>query len=493
MTVVRSLPGTPDACWISRAPHTNFPKLENSLHADAIIIGAGIVGLTAALRLCEAGRSVIVLEARRVGTQVTGRSTAKITTQHGLIYQHLTETLGAAVARDYAEANLAGMRQIEEWIQLYAIACDLERKDAYVYAFQREKLSELEAEAQAARAAGLSAEVVDAPLPFTTAGALRFPDQAQFNPASYLVGLASAVTALGGRIFEQSPVVLVDAASRWRAVTEAGNAHADHVVVATNITIKSPLGMSKRTQPRMHTAMAFRIDAAIPLDGMFIGCEEPTHSIRTASDKEGRLLVVLGPKFNTGQDGDVARHFEDLEAWTRAHFPVGAAAWRWCNEDYDTADRLAFIGQPDPEKSAGFHIATGFNAWGISNGTAAGMLISDTIATGKARWTRLFDPARPSSTKFNRPGDSASRVASVADVVAGTGGVIRRGEEQLAVYKDEAGNLQVLSAACTHKGCIVTWNNADRTWDCPCHGSMFKPDGSVIHGPAKTPLAKAKL
>lgn len=488
------LPGTNASFWAESAPHTDYPILDGSLHAETVIVGAGIVGLTAALSLLEQGRSVIVVEALRVGGQVTGRSSAKITTQHGLIYDFLVRKRGREVARCYAEANRAGADRISSWIGELGIDCDLETRDAYAYASTPETRETIEAEARIARELGLEAEVLDpAPLPFATAGALRFPDQAQFNPASYLVGLAQAVAERGGQIFERSRAQLIDAASRWRVVTDGGNVHAENILVAANMTVKSPVGMANRTQPRCHTAMGFRVDDPAAVNGMFIGIDEPTHSIRMGRDRDGALMLVLGPKFNTGQDGDVAARFRDLERWARQNLPVGEAAWRWCNEDYDTDDRVPYAGEADPDKAPGFHIATGFNGWGISNGTAVGMMVADAICGRPSPWQALYDPTRPYPEDFHQNGDSRSIVAGPDEILPGKGGVIVRGEEKIAAWRDDGGELHCVSAVCTHKGCTVTWNNADRTWDCPCHGSIFAADGSVLHGPARKPLAPAEL
>ena len=489
-----TLPGKSGSCWTATAPPTGYPALEGSVHAETVVVGAGIVGLTTALRLCEEGREVVVLEGLRVGGQVTGRSTAKITTQHALIYRRLIDTLGFDVAQAYADANRAGVEQIRDWARTRDIACDLEQKAACTYTQNPARRGEIEAEAEAARRLGFDADVLDrAPLPFGTAGGLIFPDQAQFNPARYLVGLADAVAARGAGIFEQSRVREIGEASRWRAVTDRGAVHAEHVVVATNMTVKSPVGMANRTQPRSHAAMAFRVDDPLAVDGMFIGIDDPSRSLRMGRDAEGPLLVALGPKFNTGQDGDVARRFVELENWVKANLPVGEVAWRWCPEDYDTPDRVAYAGTPDPEKSPGFHIATGFNAWGISNGAAAGMMIADLIRGRASPWQKLYDPARPYPKDFHKNGDSQSIVAGADDIPPGEGGVIVRGEEKIAAWRDESGGLHAVSATCTHKGCTVTWNNADRTWDCPCHGSIFAADGSVIHGPARKPLPPVEL
>ncbi|CCV05619.1 putative oxidoreductase [Mesorhizobium metallidurans STM 2683] len=488
------LPGASGSCWTAGLSAPRYPSLQASIHAETVVVGAGIVGLTTGLRLREEGREVAVVEALDIGGQVTGRSTAKITTQHRLIYQQLIAQRGRELAQDYADANKAGCDLICDWVDRHAIACDFENRDAYVYTRDLGRRNEIEAEAAAARSLGFNATILDrAPLPFETAAALRFPDQAQFNPASYLHGLAKAFIEGGGLLFERSRTRLIDEANRWRVVTDGGNIHAENVIIATNMTVKSPLGMARRTQPRMHIAMAFRTDDADLLDGMFISLEEPSRSLRLGRDADGPLLVVLGPRFNTGQDGDVASRFRELEVWVRDHFDVGDTAWRWCNEDYDTLDRIAYVGEPDSSKAPGFYIATGFNAWGISNGTAAGMLICDLIVERRSRWKALYDPARPAPEDFHRDGDSQSIVASVEEIAPGHGGVIEKDGEKIAVYRGVQGGLHVLSAKCTHKGCTVTWNNADRTWDCPCHGSIFSADGSVIHGPAKNPLALAVL
>jgi glycine/D-amino acid oxidase-like deaminating enzyme/nitrite reductase/ring-hydroxylating ferredoxin subunit len=487
------LSGKAECCWMVTAPRTSYRGLVRNGEADVAVIGAGIVGLTTACLLAQAGLSVSLLEARRIGRQVTGRSTAKITCQHGLIYRHLIETFDFDLAKRYAEANRTGVEQIRNWIDELDIACDFEQKDAYTYTVDSTRHDEIEAEAEAARRVGFKAEVLgQAPLPFETAAALRFPDQAQFNPAQYLIGLARAFKAAGGRIFENTRVTKVDPGKRWRVTASRGALAVRHVVVATNLPIAGPVAYDGRTQPRCHTAMAFRMAPRMAIDGMFIGIDEPTHSLRTGRDRDGPLLVALGPKFNTGQDGDVAARFRALEQWVRQNLEAGDAVWRWTNEDYDTADRVPFVGQPS-KQAAGLYVATGFNGWGISNGTAAGISIADRIVGKPNSWASIYDPTRRSPKGFNQGGDTQSGVADIEAIPNGQGGVIRRGKEKLAVWKDTSGKPHVLSAACTHLGCTVTWNNADRTWDCPCHGSMFSADGDVIHGPAVRSLAARRL
>jgi glycine/D-amino acid oxidase-like deaminating enzyme/nitrite reductase/ring-hydroxylating ferredoxin subunit len=490
---VVELPGRPECCWTAITPKTSYPKFGGSHRADVAIVGAGIVGATTAYLLSEAGLSVTLLEARRVGRQVTGRSTAKITTQHSLIYRTLIDRFGLQAAQRYADANRLGMNQIRQWIERLGIACDLEAKDAYVYCSDRSQISRLEAEAEASHKVGLDAELCErAPLPFPTTGALRSRNQAQFNPAQYLVGLAKGAEALGAQIFEKSRVTAVEEGDGWLLKTERGaSIRVENAVLATNLPIAGPIPYDERTRPRSHIAMAFRVDPSAVIDGMFIGVDEPTHSLRMGRDDDGLLLVVLGSKFGTGLEGDVAKHFLELEAWTRGNFEVGDAAWRWVNEDYDSPDRLPFVGASS--QAPNLYVATGFNAWGISNGTAAGILIAQQILGETPAWASVYDPDRKVPKGFNKGGDSRSIVHGLDDIEPGGGAVMNLGQGKIAVWKGDDGVPNAVSASCTHKGCMVTWNNADRTWDCPCHGSIFATDGSVIHGPAVEPLPPRKL
>jgi len=486
------LPGRNDACWVDGAPATRYPKYARSDRTEIAVVGGGIVGLTAAYLLARAGREVTVIEAMRIGRGVTGRSTAKVTSQHALTLSQIARESGKERARLYAEANQAGVEAILRLAADLRIDCDLEPRNAYAYTLRKARRSAIEREARIARELGMPAAFqARAPLPFDNEGAVVYRDQAQFNPVKYLVGLARAIRAAGGRIFENTRVADIEQKKgQWRIGVGRHSLTAAKVVSATHLPLGAPLPFDEHTQPRCHAAMAFRAPADA-LDGMFIDVDRAAHSLRLAHDAKGPLVVALAPEFFTGHLGDVAACFRALEQWVRARLPVGAPAWRWINEDYDSPDAVPFAGEL-AQKAPGLFVATGFGGWGISNGTAAAMLIADQIQGRKSAWSALYDPERRSHN-INEGGDTKTPADNVDDIAPGEGAVVTHGRKKIAVWKAADGRAHALDAACTHKGCTVTWNNADQTWNCPCHGSMFSCDGGVLHGPATAPLKPVRI
>ena len=380
-----------------------------------------------------------------------------------------------------------------DWVGELGIACDLESKAAYAYARDPARRDEIAAEAEAARRVGFDAEVLDrAPLPFDTAAALRFPDQAQFNPAKYLVGLALAVEAAGGRIFESTRVTAIDRGRPWRVTAADGVLDVEHVVVATNFPFTGSVEYDSSTQPRGHTAMAFRAREEAAIDGMFIGVDEPRHSLRMGRDNEGPLLVALGPSFKTGQERDVAGRFRDLDRWVHEI----SRLVRRCGDGSTRimTPPIAFLSS----------VRRRVRHPGSISQLVSMVGASATAPLPECWWPIKFRADRTPGQTFMRPSgrapntstrevSSPSGIASIADLAPGDGGIVKHGKQKLAVWKDDNGQPHALSATCTHKGCTVTWNNAERTWDCLCHGSMFNADGTVIHGPAVRPLPTKKV
>ena len=481
--------------WMASVPATSMPVLSGDVEADVCVVGGGITGLLCAYELAEAGRSVVLLERDRIVSSVTGFTTAKLTSQHGLRYRRLTDELGAEAARAYGRANQAALHRIRQIVADLAIAGDVEPRDAYVYATEAEHLDELRSEVQAAAEAGLPASfTTEVPLPFATAGAVRFADQAQIHPRKLLVPLASALAEQGVRIFESSRAKSIERRDRWEITCEQGVVRAEDVVVAALTPVA---GAGDDLWEHMYCHQGFAV--ALPLrgdgpEGVFITHERPMRSIRTIAREHGRLLQVGGASYvENPNEGDTP--YDDLEAWGREHFDVGPAEYRWTTQDYSTADGVPLIGAlSDP----GLYIATGFGGWGMTTGGVAAAIISELItgdSTDEER-DRIFDPKRELGTvddslisAHTSSGTDQDALEVVSALAPGQAAVVRRRGQQLGVYRKPDGELDVVSAVCTHAGCIVLWDRDHTRWNCPCHGSQFAPDGSVIEGPAKTELA----
>jgi glycine/D-amino acid oxidase-like deaminating enzyme/nitrite reductase/ring-hydroxylating ferredoxin subunit len=493
-----------ESYWNATAPASDFPALEGEIEADVAVIGGGIVGVTTARMLTDRGLKVALVEARRVGEEVTGKSTAKITSQHNIAYTIIEKKFGEEGARLYAEANETGVRTICELAARHDLACNLERKHAFTYTRDDDEVERIEAEAGLAIRLGLPALLTrETGLPFGVKAAMRWDGQAQFHPTRYVKELAATLPGDGCRVFEQSRVTDWDP---HRIATGRGAVKARHVVMATHL----PLGQTglfyAEAYPHMHPVIMGRADPARVPPGMYISVETPRHSMRGHRDDESReWMIFTGPSFKHGHVDAERESFEDLEGFAREHFGV-EADYRWTNEDYTPMDHAPFIGWSSSLGDC-YLVATGFNAWGISNGTAAAILIADLIEGRDNPWLKLFDATRvkpiagakefaagTASTASHMVGGYLARKPHSFDALRpGEAAVLKIDGSNVAGYRDEAGALHALSAVCTHMGCLVGWNETDRSWDCPCHGSRFALDGGIIHGPAVKPLEAVKV
>ncbi len=491
--------------WIASGPTTSFPQLAGEVDVDVAIIGGGMVGITAARLLKDAGLTVAVIEARKVGQEVTGKSTAKVTSQHNLVYDKLSKTFGDEGARTYAEANEAAIRLMADFASRYGIDCDFEPKPAYTYARSGEHVEAIEREVEVARGLGLPASFTREPgLPFPVAGAIRFDNQAQFHPCKYLAGLAASIPGDGCHVFEQSRAI------DWaptRVVTSGGTVNARRVIMATHLPLGQVGLFYAENYPHMHPVIAARVDPARAPDGMYISVETPRHSVRTHRAGTGDMyLIVTGPSFKHGHVDEERQGFAEIERFAAEHFGAQAPDYRWTNEDYAPMDGAPFIGWSS-SFGEGYLVATGFNAWGITNGTVAGVILAALAAGRDHEWASLFDATRVKPiagakefTTHNLEvakelvgGYVAAKPHSYEELAPGEAAVLKVDGENVAAFRDEQGQLHAVSAVCTHMGCIVGWNENDRTWDCPCHGSRYEVTGEVIHGPTYKPLEKKAI
>jgi glycine/D-amino acid oxidase-like deaminating enzyme/nitrite reductase/ring-hydroxylating ferredoxin subunit len=489
--------------WIDTTPQTNYPAMPGDTSVDVAVIGGGITGLTAAVLLKRLGKTVAVIEARRIAEGVTGHTTAKVTSQHKLLYDTLIKRHGEQKARLYAEANEAAIDRIESFVNEQNIECDFRRLPAYVYTESVEMVPQLQAEVAAARRMGLPATFVrDAPLPFPVEGAVRFEEQTQFHIRKYLLPLAEEIPGEGSHLFENTRALDVKEGVQCTVETNRGAMIAKDVIIATHIPFIFKGEFWAKSYPQREYGIAARIEQTVGSEGISISAESPTRSVRTASRSGETVLIVVGEAHKTGEEPDTEQRYRNLQEWARERFGVTQFENRWSAQDYYSFDGLPYVGRIGAG-SEHVYVATAFAAWGMTNGTAAAMLLSALITGQENSWAGLYDPTRTSPLASKSLYKEGAKQAvhlvkdrfkgvteDVGDLAPGEGRVVGRPGEQTAVYRNPQGEVHAVSARCTHLGCIVSWNPAEMSWDCPCHGSRFSVDGEVIQGPAVRNLEK---
>lgn len=509
---MRSDSGHTTSVWMDTTDVTDLPAVKQDIRTGVCIVGAGIAGMTTAYLLARAGRAVVVIDDGPVGGGETGRTTAHLTAALDDRYYQIQKLHGQEGARLAAESHSAAVTRIESIASLEDIDCDFERVDGYLFLGGDSTPDELDRELAATHRAGLTdVEMVEkAPFDFWDSGpALRFPRQAQFHPIKYLNGLTRAILRDGGQIFSHTHAEKIEDGEPCRVTTTDGHViAADHIVVATN----SPVNDWVILHTKQSAYRSFVIGARVPRGsiprGLYWDTPDPYHYIRLQEvdarldpDRADEILIVGGEDHKTGQEDDAEQRFKSLEDWTRERFPmVKSIEFKWSGQVMEPVDYLAFIGK-NPGTDKHIYVATGDSGNGMTHGTIAGILLTDLILGRQNPWTKLYDPARkrlkatPQFVKENlnvaaQYADWATKgdVEDIDSIAPGTGAVIRRGAKKVAVFRDDQGNIHQRSAVCTHLYCIVDWNSAERTWDCPCHGSRFDPYGTVVNGPAITPL-----
>ncbi len=502
------LPGVQVSYWIESTPTPPLAAGTSGVTVDVAIIGGGIVGLTAADLLKKAGLTVAVIEMDRIVEGVTGHTTAKVTAGHGVKYTELLSKFGEDGARTYATSNLSALEYIAVLVETEGIDCEFVRKDNYVYAESESEVDTVRREAEACVQAGFPAEfVTETPLPWQVAGAVRQPLQAQFHPRKYLLHLARSVEGDGSFIWEQTRATQVSEGEPCRVETERGDITARDVIVATHMPFLDRGMYFSKVHPHREHVITARVPAAAAPDGMFITAGSPTRSVRATPYGDDALLVISGEGHKTGEETDTDERYRRLQAWAADHFPVQSFEHRWSTQDQYSVDALPYIGKYT-RTSDHLYTATGFGAWGMTNGTLAAMLLSDAILGRENPWAELYDSNRlnpvASAKDFVKEnvkvaahfvGDRLSKEGkdSTEFLDPGEAAVVGEGGDTIAAYRDPDGTLHAVSAVCSHMGCIVKWNAGETTWDCPCHGSRFSCDGEVLQGPAVQPLEAKQL
>jgi glycine/D-amino acid oxidase-like deaminating enzyme/nitrite reductase/ring-hydroxylating ferredoxin subunit len=491
----------PLSLWVETAPAPDRTGVPLPASADVAVLGAGIAGLTTALLLARAGRSVVVLEAERVAAGVSGHTTAKVSAQHGAKYAQLSSRHGAPAAATYATAQSAALEWIAATAADLGIDCAFTRADSYVYTTREKTVDSLKREAEATAQAGLPASFVEEiGLDVPALAAVRVTGQAHFHPRRWLLGLAEQVERAGGTVVENARATALNG----RTVrTSRGDVEAGEVVVTTHYPVFDRGLYFARLNPVRDLVVAGPAAGNTLPDGMFLDAD--THQSVRGYTEEGRPLVIAGGEhYRVGAHVSVERRYRRLADWAGAHAGVHRVSHRWSAHDMSTVDGLPYVGRYLPG-TKNLWVATGFGQWGMTGGTAAGHVLAARILGAEHPAADLFDPHRfDARSALGLAEDNLTvarylvgdhlatlwRSTKLDDLAPGDAEVVRVGGELVAAHRDEAGQLHTVGAHCTHLGCLVSFNNAEKTWDCPCHGSRFGVDGEVVQGPAVRPLRR---
>ena len=488
-----------ESVWSATAELPECAALERNVHVDVCVIGAGIAGLSTAYHLCQAGKSVAVLDDGSLVSGMTRMTTGHLTNALDDRYFELEKLHGAEAMRVAADSHTAAIERIDEIVRKEDIDCDFSRLDGYLFLAEGDKPGTLDRELDAAHRAGLKdvERVARAPFEWDTGPCLRFPRQGQFHPLKYLAGLAKAIRRDGGHIFCNSHADSVEGGVPGLVHVGKQVVTGDAIVVATNVPINNRVAIHTKQAPYMTYVVAGRVpDGQVPR-ALAWDTGDPYHYIRLHDD----FLIIGGEDHKSGQAHDSPQRYRKLEAWARRRFPMmGEVEFMWGGQVMEPADYLAFIGR-NPMDHENIFVATGDSGMGLTHGTIAGMLLCDLIVGRTNPWEKLYSPSRvpvKAASEIARedlnmaaqyadwltPGD----VKSPEEIARDSGAVLRRGLEKIAAYRDANGELHECSAVCPHLGCIVQWNPGEKTWDCPCHGSRFDARGHVINGPANRDL-----
>jgi glycine/D-amino acid oxidase-like deaminating enzyme/nitrite reductase/ring-hydroxylating ferredoxin subunit len=494
--------------WMEAMPAVSAPPLAGAATCDLVVVGSGIAGLSSAYEAARFGREVIVIDRGRIGGGMTARTTAHLATEIDDFYSELIRAHGEDQARLYHDSQVAAVNRIEAICADEGIDADFARVDGFLIAGRAEDQADLDEEYDACRQIGVGVEWSEtAPVPLLPGTrALRFAGQGRFHPLKYCAGLIAAIGARGGRFHADTAYVGhredqdgVTVECENKATIRAGAA-----LFATNSPVNDRVTIHTKQVPMRSYAIAGPVPKGEVADALVWDSLEPYHYCRLQPWNEGHdLLIVGGEDHQSGTADDMERRFAALERWTRDHYPSFASPqFRWSGQVLEPVDFLPFSGlNPGNLRT---YIHSGDSGMGMTNGVAGALNFIALLTGGKARFAELFDPARkPRSAvalkefaigqgevlanlaEYATPGE----VSSADEIKPGEGAILRRGLKKIAAFRDERGKLIERSAVCTHMGCIVHWNGLDQCWDCPCHGSQFATDGSVLNGPAVRPLA----
>ena len=474
--------------WSESCKFRKREALNKDIKTDVLVIGAGIAGILTAYMLKQKGRDVVLIDAAEIASGNTKNTTAKITSQHDLIYSKLITEFGEEKARQYAKANELAIKKYKEIIEDKRIECDFEEKPAYVYSLN--EVDVLKEEAKVAKNLGIDAEFVqEVNLPFKIKGAVKFNNQAQFNPLKFLKGISNELV-----IYENTRALEI---KENLVVTSGGNITANNIVVATHYPIMNAPGyyFMKMHQERSYV---LALENTSEIDGMYIDLNKEGYSFRTYNN----LLLLGGISHRTGENEE-GGSYDELRKVAKRLYPKAKEKYYWSAQDCMTIDGIPYIGRYSSE-TPNIYVATGFNKWGMTSSMVSAMIISDMILEKENDFSEIFSPRRfDLSLSINNIANDLIETAKnfiaqkvyipsseIEHIKNGHGGIIEYNGEKVGVYKNKEGKEFFVSTKCTHLGCQLSWNADEITWDCPCHGSRFDYKGRLIGSPATKDLVE---
>ncbi|PID20291.1 hypothetical protein CSV61_15535 [Sporosarcina sp. P3] len=483
------LEGSQQSFWKTEAGPVHYAKLSKDLEVDTAVIGGGISGALTAYLLAKAGRSVAIVEARDFSAGSTGGTTAKLSSQHQLIYHEMLQRDGLDVARKFYDANEEGRKLIESISKEHNIDCDFTEEDAYVFTQDGSHTESLKAEAQAYDEIGIDGGMTNSiPIDFDVSSALVMRKQAQFQPVKFIHGLLKAIEELGGKIIQHTRYMDKEEHDDYLVLTTNTpyKITCKQVVLATLFPVEDPHSFYSNTMEPMSSHLtAFESDQPFGT-GVYIGQDEPRRTFRGAYDGDQPILIVGGNTHRTGNKSSTIDHYEAIRQFTKAEFGLTKMLAYWSEHDMVTPDRRPFIG-PIEEGNDKMFVMTGYNKWGLAVAGTAAQLICDLIEGKENSYAEFLSPQRDLPKKEEKE-DQPSILEQAKQLSKGEAKRFEINEEASGMYRDHTGDIHYVNLTCTHLGCEVKWNDGDETWDCPCHGSIFDGTGKVIAGPAKDPL-----
>lgn len=485
--------------WIDSVKFESFPHLDKDIDVDVCIVGGGITGISTAYLLVNQGYSVCILEKDQIGQKTTGHTTAKVTSQHGLFYDYLTQTFSTKFAKGYLDANEQAISNIEEIIKREKISCDFKRVDNYVYTTDEKEVIKIKQEVQAVNLLDFPAKLIDSSsLPFPILSAICFPNQAQFHPLKYVKGLTECILKKNGKIFENTKVYDIKKQDQnYEVITKDYHVKAKYVVLACHYPIINAPGFYflKMYQETSYI-IGFTTNSPI-FNGMYINTKSPIASFRIVPYEDKKLVLLGGSNHKTGTKEDISQAYTSLEEYAKSLYPDANILYRWNTEDCISLDKIPYIG-PFSHLMPNVYVATGFKKWGMTTSNVAANIISNSIMQKSNPYQEIFLSTRfhpiQNGTEFVNmlKQTSESLVADKFKIPEETldsikkeeGKIIELENTKLGIYRDENGKYFAIRPICSHLGCELNWNPNEKTWDCPCHGSRFSYTGKSLYSPS---------